>query len=64
MKLTGFQWYIIAINIVAFLVFTIDFQIYKNGGEGIKYSVIKALPLPQPHSNFHRKKQPRRLSPH
>ena len=43
MKLTGFQWYIIAINIVAFLVFTIDFQIYKNGGEGIKYSVINNL---------------------
>ena len=30
MTLTNFQWYVIAINIVAFLVYTIDFQIYNH----------------------------------
>ena len=40
MTLTNFQWYVIAINIVAFLVYTIDFQIYNHGGDGIKPAVL------------------------
>ena len=40
MTLTALQWYVIAINIVAFLVYTIDFQIYTHGGDGIKPEVI------------------------
>ena len=36
MALTNFQWYVIAINVVAFLVYTIDYQIYNHGGDGIK----------------------------
>lgn len=32
--------YMIAVNILAFLIFTIDFQIYKRGGEGIKPAII------------------------
>ncbi|MBR2835964.1 MAG: DUF1294 domain-containing protein [Coriobacteriales bacterium] len=40
MVLTNFQWYVIAINIVAFLVYTIDFQIYIHGGDGIKPAVL------------------------
>ena len=40
MSLTVFQWYVIAINIIAFLVYTIDFQIYKHGGDGIKPEVL------------------------
>ena len=40
MSLTVFQWYVIAINIFAFLVYTIDFQIYKHGGDGIKPEVL------------------------
>ena len=40
MTLTAFQWYVIAINVVAFLIYTIDFQIYNHGGDGIKPEVI------------------------
>ena len=40
MSLTSFQWYVIAINIIAFLVYTIDYQIYKHGGDGIKPEVL------------------------
>ena len=40
MALTNFQWYVIAINVIAFLVYTIDFQIYNHGGDGIKPEVI------------------------
>lgn len=40
MALTSFQWYVIIINVVAFLVYTIDFQIYKHGGNGIKPQVL------------------------
>ncbi len=40
MNLTVFQWYIIVINVVAFLVYFIDYQIYKHGGDGIKPEVI------------------------
>ena len=40
MSLTVFQWYVIAVNIIAFLVYTIDFQIYAHGGDGIKPEVI------------------------
>lgn len=36
MSLSIFQRYCIGINIIAFLVFTIDFLIYKHGGDGIK----------------------------
>lgn len=40
MSLTFLQWYVIAINIIAFLVFTIDFQLYSHGGDGIKPAVL------------------------
>lgn len=40
MALTDLQWYVIVINIVAFLVYTIDFQIYNHGGDGIKPEVL------------------------
>ena len=40
MSLTSFQWYVIAINIIAFLVYTIDYQIYKHGGDGIKPEIL------------------------
>lgn len=40
MAITNFQWYVIAINVIAFLVYTIDFQIYNHGGDGIKPEVI------------------------
>lgn len=43
MTLSIFQWYVIAINIVAFLVYTIDFQIYNHGGDGIKPAVLCVL---------------------
>ncbi len=33
MSLSIFQWYCIGINIIAFLVFAIDFLIYKHGGD-------------------------------
>ena len=36
MSLSIFQWYCIGINVIAFLVFTIDFLIYKSGGDGLK----------------------------
>lgn len=36
MSLSIFQRYCIGINIIAFLVFTIDFLIYNHGGDGIK----------------------------
>ena len=40
MHLTTLQWYVIAINVIAFLLYTIDFQIYIHGGEGVKPAVI------------------------
>ena len=40
MTLTSLQWYVVAINIIAFLVYTIDFQIYIHGGKGIKPAVL------------------------
>lgn len=40
MSLTAFQWYVIAINTIAFLVYTIDYQIYKHGGDGIKPEIL------------------------
>lgn len=40
MSLTYFQWYIIAINVIAFIVFIIDYQICKHGGEGIQPQVL------------------------
>lgn len=40
MHLTTFQWYVIAINVIAFLVFTIDYLIYTGGGDGIKPEVL------------------------
>ena len=40
MPLTALLWYVIAINIVAFWVYTIDFQIYNHGGDGKKPEVI------------------------
>lgn len=40
MTLTILKWYVIAINIVAFLIYTIDFQIYKHGGNGVKPAVL------------------------
>lgn len=43
MALTAFQWYIIAINIIAFLLYTIDFQICIHGGDGIKPEVLFSL---------------------
>lgn len=43
MSLTPFQWYVVAINIFAFLVYTIDFQIYIHGGDGIKPEVLPNL---------------------
>ena len=36
MGLSILQWYVIAINVVASLVFAIDYQIYIHGGSGIK----------------------------
>jgi len=40
MSLTFFQWYIIVINLIAFIVFIIDYQIYCHGGEGIQPQVL------------------------
>lgn len=40
MTLTLFQWYVITINVVAFIVFTIDYHKYSHGGSGIKPAVI------------------------
>ena len=40
MNLTNFQLYIIVINVIAFLIYTIDFQIYRHGGKGIKPQVL------------------------
>ena len=40
MTLTSLQWYVIVINVAAFLIYTIDFQIYNHGGDGIKPEVI------------------------
>ena len=40
MALTRFQWYLIGINIIAFSVYTIDFQKYNHGGGGIKPKVL------------------------
>ena len=35
-----FQWYLIIINIIAFVLYTIDFKIYIHGGKGIKPEVL------------------------
>lgn len=40
MSLTNFQWYVIAVNAAAFLVYTIDLQLYRHGGGGIKPKVL------------------------
>ena len=43
MSLTNLQWYVIAINIIAFLLHTMDIQISKHGGRGLKPEVLCAL---------------------
>lgn len=43
MTLTLFQLYLAVINIAAFIVYTIDFQIYIHGGKGIKPQVLLNL---------------------
>ena len=40
MQLNWFQWYLIGINIVTFVLFTIDYFMYQNGSDGIQPSVI------------------------
>lgn len=40
MELSKLQWYVVIINIIAFLIYTVDFQIYVHGGDGIKPPVI------------------------
>lgn len=43
MTLTLFQWYLLAINAAAFVLYTIDFHIYVHGGEGVKPEVLLNL---------------------
>lgn len=40
MQLNWFQWYLIGINIITFVLFTIDYFMYQNGSDGIQPSVI------------------------
>ena len=40
MELSKLQWYIVIINIIAFLIYTVDYHIYMHGGDGIKPPVI------------------------
>ncbi len=40
MNLTPLQWYVVIINLCAFVIYTIDFQIYMHGGDGIRPAVL------------------------
>lgn len=40
MNLAPLQWYVVIINLCAFLIYTIDFQIYMHGGDGIRPAVL------------------------
>lgn len=40
MTLDIFQWYLLIINVISFLLFSIDFFIYMRGGDGIKPAIL------------------------